>query len=224
MADEGFHEIQLNGKQLVFLFMSATVALVVVFLCGVMVGRGVRPAAATELAAAGDESSIDPTATADAPVRSVAPEGTPISAQETLTYADRLESTSPATETLREQDPAELPQPLSEPTSAPPPPLAAASTAAREPAAPAPAADAALAEPAGSGYVVQVTATRTRGEADAVAKRLSSKGYPTFVMPVGGAGASLFRVRVGKYNDRREAESISRRLEKEEQFKPWITR
>jgi cell division septation protein DedD len=79
-------------------------------------------------------------------------------------------------------------------------------------------------EPAGNGYVVQVTATRTRTEADAVAKRLSSKGYPTFVMPVGGAGAGLFRVRVGKYNDRREAESISRRLEKEEQFKPWITR
>ena len=42
MSDEGFHEIQLNGKQLVFLFMAATVVSVVIFLCGVMVGRGVR--------------------------------------------------------------------------------------------------------------------------------------------------------------------------------------
>src|SRR5918994_6577518 len=41
MSDEGFHEIQLNGKQLVFLFMAATVVSVVIFLCGVMVGRGV---------------------------------------------------------------------------------------------------------------------------------------------------------------------------------------
>ena len=40
--DDGFHEIQLNGKQLVFLFMAATVVSVVIFLCGVLVGRGVR--------------------------------------------------------------------------------------------------------------------------------------------------------------------------------------
>ena len=46
MADEGFHEIQLNGKQLVFLFMAATVISVVIFLCGVMVGRGVQTARA----------------------------------------------------------------------------------------------------------------------------------------------------------------------------------
>ena len=46
--DEGFHEIQLNGKQLVFLFMAATVIVVVIFLCGVMVGRGAcgRPSTA----------------------------------------------------------------------------------------------------------------------------------------------------------------------------------
>ncbi len=40
--DDAFREIQLNGKQLVFLFMVATVFSVVIFLCGVFVGRGVR--------------------------------------------------------------------------------------------------------------------------------------------------------------------------------------
>ena len=45
MSDQGFHEIQLSGKQLVFLFMSAVVLAVVVFLLGVAVGRGVRDAA-----------------------------------------------------------------------------------------------------------------------------------------------------------------------------------
>src|SRR5258705_9616995 len=40
--DDGFHEIQLNGKQLVFLFMAATVVSVVIFLCGVLVGRAVK--------------------------------------------------------------------------------------------------------------------------------------------------------------------------------------
>ena len=43
-ADDGFHEIQLSGKQLVFLFMATTVVSVVIFLCGVLVGRGVRRA------------------------------------------------------------------------------------------------------------------------------------------------------------------------------------
>ncbi len=42
IQDDGFHEIQLNGKQLVFLFMAATVVSVVIFLCGVLVGRGVQ--------------------------------------------------------------------------------------------------------------------------------------------------------------------------------------
>ena len=34
----------------------------------------------------------------------------------------------------------------------------------------------------------------------------------------------VYRVRVGKFPTRREAESIASRLQKEEQFKPWITR
>jgi cell division septation protein DedD len=71
--------------------------------------------------------------------------------------------------------------------------------------------------------VVQVAAVRQRGEADTIARRLSTKGYPAFVTSPPGA-PHLFRVRVGKYEDRREAESIATRLEKEEQFKPWITR
>ena len=50
MSDEGVHEIQLNGKQLVFMFMAVTVVAVVIFLCGVMVGRGVRAPRATEQA------------------------------------------------------------------------------------------------------------------------------------------------------------------------------
>jgi hypothetical protein len=34
----------------------------------------------------------------------------------------------------------------------------------------------------------------------------------------------MFRVRIGKYSTRREAEAIAARLQKEDQFKPWITR
>ena len=55
MSDQGFHEVQLSGKQLVFLFMSAIVLLVVTFLLGVDVGRGARNAMGeTDLVAQGD--------------------------------------------------------------------------------------------------------------------------------------------------------------------------
>jgi hypothetical protein len=43
--------------------------------------------------------------------------------------------------------------------------------------------------------------------------------------PPAGAPNAVFRVRVGGYQDRKQAQDVSRRLEKDEQFKsPWITR
>jgi cell division septation protein DedD len=70
-----------------------------------------------------------------------------------------------------------------------------------------------------------VAALQARGEADEIAKRLSDKGYPAYVMaPSDGAPASIFRVRVGKFESRQEAEQVASRLEREEQFKPWIIR
>jgi hypothetical protein len=44
------------------------------------------------------------------------------------------------------------------------------------------------------------------------------------VDPPAGASAPVFRVRVGPFPDRRAAQEVMRRIEKEEQFKPWITR
>jgi cell division septation protein DedD len=210
MSDEGFHEIQLNGKQLVFLFMAATVVAVVIFLCGVMVGRGVvRVQQIADLASAAAAAPTDPTLVRQ-PTLSSSPDpatDAPLSTQETLTYPDRLAEQDPPAETLREAPPP-IPEPAAEP-------LPAAKAA--------PVDSGVRGEPAGNGFVVQVAAVRERGEADTIARRLTTRGYPAFVTSPAGA-PHLFRVRVGKYQDRREAESIAARLEKEEQFKPWITR
>ena len=56
--DDGFHEIQLSGKQLVFLFMATTVVSAVIFLCGVLVGRGVTHARGSVAEAAGLPAGI----------------------------------------------------------------------------------------------------------------------------------------------------------------------
>jgi cell division septation protein DedD len=66
---------------------------------------------------------------------------------------------------------------------------------------------------------------RNRTEATTIVQRLSSKGYPAFVVePAQGSAVRAFKVQVGRYSDRREAEQAARRLEKEEQFKPWVLR
>src|SRR5580765_7076089 len=57
-TEDGFHEIQLNGKQLVFLFMAATVVSVVIFLGGVLVGRGVRAERIVAQSAALNETPV----------------------------------------------------------------------------------------------------------------------------------------------------------------------
>ena len=71
-GDDGFHEIQLNGKQLVFLGMATTLVSVVIFLCGVLVGRGVKPID-TVAQAAGPQAFDTPVAPAPVALTAVAP-------------------------------------------------------------------------------------------------------------------------------------------------------
>jgi cell division septation protein DedD len=222
-ADDGLHEIQLNGKQLVFLFMASTVVAVVIFLCGVMVGRGVRaqrPALEAAVEAATDPTSGATPAVPLAPAAAVT-SNAPVAAQETLTYPSRLEGQEPVEEKLKPAGAArpavartELPKPIS------PAPVAKATSAPTKLAS----ASAAASEPARNGFVVQVAAVNDRREAETIATRLAGKGYPSFVTTPPRGAARMFRVRIGKYPTRREAEAVAARLQKEDQFKPWITR
>jgi len=227
MADEGLHEIQLNGKQLVFLFMASTVVAVVIFLCGVMVGRGVRAQRPAEAVEASVDAATDPTASTPprepAPSSASIPSNAPIAANETLTYPNRLEGNEPPEETIRPGSGIRDPGSVAKVAKAAPPTTTAkpAKTTDRRGGPSGPPEQ--TGEPAGNGFVVQVAAVNSRTEADAIAKRLAGKGYPSFVtIPPGGV--KMFRVRIGKYPTRREAETIAARLEKEDQFKPWITR
>ncbi len=222
-TDEAFREIQLNGKQLFFLFMAVVVVSVVIFLCGVLVGRGVRAERGAVDALATPPAATNG-ATADAVVPAGPPSGTPSTANEDLSYPSRLAGSEPAREKLRAPDSA----PAAAPTARTQPPTPAKiTTPAPVPAARAAATNAAAAraaEPAGGGFAIQVAALRQRAEADSVARGLTGKGYPAYVMNPDAGAPAVFRVRVGKFKDRREAESIAAKLQKEEQFKPWIVR
>ncbi len=227
--DDGFREIQLNGKQLVFLFMVVTIWSVGIFLCGVFVGRGVRAERAALVADAGTASPVttpdvvpsqepappaaagsDPTAAAPPP------------AVDELSYFTRLEKTAPPAEELKPAGAAKAEK------AAPPPPAPAkgpGKPAEKSVAKAAPeAAAASPGEPSGQGFAIQVSALRERNEAEVIAKRLSAKGYAAYVVTPANGAPNVFRVRVGKFKTKREAEAIATRLQKEEQFSPWITR
>ena len=232
IQDEGFHEIQLNGKQLVFLFMAATVVSVVIFLCGVLVGRGVRSqlGGVADTSTAGTVAETMPTTQAEAPAPAPAPgsdptKATPPAAEE-LSYFNRLEKQTAPAEQLKPAPERGVQPPAAAPAAAvhtPPPAPAKEPVRAPSPAA-APAVAPASSEPSGQGFAVQIAALNVRSEADAIAKRLSSKGYAAYVLTPANGTPSVFRVRVGKFNTRREAETVAARLQKEEQFKPWVTR
>ncbi len=238
MSDDGFHEIQLNGKQLIFLFMAATVVSVVIFLCGVMVGRGVRsgrgetmPTAELETAA---QAAPAPVPVAPAPASSAMPKGQanqptpPVPDEDTSAYkdltAEKPKDTALATPLKAQPKPAET-------APAPAPPKAAATEKAAvaekvapkaEP--PAPVDKDKPAAVTSGGYAVQLTALRDRSEADAVVKRLAGKGYPAYVVNPLPGKPPVYRVQVGRYQNRADADRIASKLQKEEQFSPWVTR
>ena len=265
-TEDGFHEIQLNGKQLVFLFMAATVVSVVIFLCGVLVGRGVRTDRIAVQSAALSEaptpeilpsapSSGSPAIQAGADPRAAAPPA-PV---DDLNYSDRVEKSSGVEADIRPDSvkaaeakkAAEAAAPAEKPSAGPPPTAAKSEKVEKperldkspridkvekpapvpkpmpEPAAAAPKAPApapAASSPNPGDYAVQVAAVNARGDADAIAKRFSSKGYAAYVeVPPNGTG-TVFRVRIGTFKTKREAETIAAKLQKEEQIKPWVTR
>ncbi len=236
LADDGFHEIQLNGKQLVFLFILTASVLVATFLMGVKVGRGVPldrgveggdafasatpPEAATpsQPAAAGGPPAAEPPAPAPEP-------------DDELSYAKRLQgdqSAAPA-EKLKAPSPASqpsapaggaqatAPKVTNPPVSTPPPATVAAPGTASKPA---PAATADGGRP--GAFIVQLTALKVRSEAVTIVRGLVAKGYPAFVQDPAPGSPPLYRVQVGGFPDRDAASQAARRLEKEEQFKPYV--
>jgi cell division septation protein DedD len=223
-TDEGFREIQLNGKQLVFLFMAVTVVSVVIFLCGVLVGRDVRkerPAASesTAAAVAPDPAPASPRQAGSAvPAPAVEP---PAPADE-LTYYDRLQKNNTTQESLKSSSVAPAPVRKAPRQSAVSPPATAPQPPAAEPHPAGTPAD----EPTGPGFAVQVTTASDRRSADTLVKQLVKKGYPAFATgPVTTGARVVYRVRVGKYKTAKEAEEVSKRLEREEQFTTsWIVR
>ena len=236
MSDQNFHEIQLSGKQLVFLFISGVGVAVVIFLLGVSVGRGVR---GVTLAGAG----VDTGSPGDTVVATSPPSATPAPGE--LSYHDTLQGqgragrgATPPPEPATQPPPAPAPAPQTNAATSPqttpatppqtgqsPPQQSAAAPAPKTPAPPPvekpadPPPKPAAKPPATGGWVVQVMALKSREGADKLASDLKTKGYPAFVA---NPARGLYRVRVGPFAKRAEAEQIAGRLAREGYSSPSV--
>ena len=101
------------------------------------------------------------------------------------------------------------------------PPPSAAMAHNRAPAAP----PAGKSTQVGMGFTVQVAASKEKEDAEKLVKELKSRGFAVFlVLPeYAKAGDNLYRVQVGPYATRQEAQTVRDKIAKEG-FKPFIRR
>jgi DedD protein len=213
--DDYYYEIQLTNKQLVFYFMAGAAGLILSFLAGVMVGRGVDPASAAGVPA---QQVAEGKIVAEQPA--AAPTPSDYSYPQRL-EADRpsaaLERPRPATTTPTPPPRAATPTPTpARPAPTPTPPPKPQPTPIRA----APSLPKALASDA-AGHAVQVGAFKDKASADSVMRGLKTKGMPAYVKAPAPESGGLFTVRVGPYRDRADADLVAARL-KADKFKPYI--
>ncbi|MEI6668026.1 MAG: SPOR domain-containing protein [Acidobacteriota bacterium] len=215
MADDTTRGVHLDEKQLVFTLMAAIVVCGVVFLFGVLVGRGVL----NQRNGGADGALLTaPQVVPDSPpVSDPGPLKPGATATDDFSYPKRLSQPETPAEPLKAKPAADPPAAGSTPADMP------------QPAAEAPADSAQASEPEvatpGAAFTVQVAAVKKRGDADVVVKRLKAKGYDARVVaPEAGDRTGVFRVKVGSFKTRREADEVARKIETEGQYKPWVTR
>lgn len=217
LPDDGFHEVQLSGKQLLFLSMTGAAVIVFIFLLGVMVGRGARDVRLAESVSAASVTlpgEVALPATESGPPAAEPP--APAESPDELSYHTRLQGSETAGDALKK------PEPTREPSA----PQPSASAPAAPPAATKPAPATAPAGVPTSGrpgtHLIQVFVSRDRNAAVALVKKLGGSGYPAFlVLPESPTVPQMYKVQVGRYSER-EADQVARKIEKEGDFKPWV--
>ena len=219
--DDYYYEIQLTNKQLVFYFVAGAMGLILSFLAGVMVGRGVD-ASGGDVQASRPGVQEDRLVPEEAPARPASPP-----AAEDLTYPQRLEGEK-VDESLERPKPSAPPAEKA-PAKAPAKATPSSTAKAEVPPAPTPAKPTAAPKvspvptrPAGGAFTIQVGAFKERAAAESVVARLKAKGFAAYVVSPEGAQGGLFNVRVGSYPARADAERVQARLRDEEKLKPFI--
>lgn len=216
MSDQyepSYYEIALTGRQVLSAFVILLVCLVAAFFSGVWMGRG------------GDEGEAAPQEVAREETGEEQPlqelsffEEQPMERPRALDEVAR--EPRPDT-TLREDVGGREERRPEVPTAQPPDETAQPAEPQRSPppaASPIPSGSLATGD-----VVIQVFSSAEEPKAQEVLARLRDNGFRAFLSPLADGGRTLFRVRVGPFERRSEAEETAERLRRSMNLETWIT-
>ncbi len=205
--DEGlWYEIALTNRQVLLVFFVTLAALVGAFLSGVWFGR--QTDAPTAVNASVDES--------------LEGGGDPFEFFGEDGERDNAGAAEPASQ------PASQPSTPARATTSVPAPAPATSTTttapAAQPAASPPAATASASDDASTGpWIIQVFSSQDAPQAESVVDRLRGGGFNAFLSPVEVDGRTMYRVRVGPFDERDVADREATRIRQGYRLDTWIT-
>lgn len=226
--EQSYYEIALTNRQVLVAFVILLSCVLIAFFAGVWVGRGAPQVAAeptAEQEQVADDGFEDPKefeffADQDVPearpdMREIAENPNP---DTTLAQDLGVEPKAKARETApaaaapaEESAPAKRPR-REEKAAAPPPAPAPAPTTNGEPA-----------SSEAEVLVIQVFSSRDEVQARRLVTTLQEAGFQAFLSPVETDGTTMFRVRIGPFGDRDQAESVADRVRSRFKVDTWIT-
>jgi cell division septation protein DedD len=228
--EKSYYEIQLDNKQLILVFLAAVTVCVLIFVLGVMIGKGQKEA---EMAAA--------TRTEKNVAASEPDSNAPQQAVSDITTDARAEEKTVPQKTVKTLQPVEPKQKEPEKTAAvvekpqqkyayedldkteqepvvekekPPAVETVSKNTTVEEEQPRPV--------GGAQYTVQVMATSSKPKAQEQLSILKSRGYKPFLDETKTGDMSVFKVRVGKFADTQDAKAMASRIKSDLKLETWV--
>jgi len=235
--EPSYYEVALTNRQVLVAFVVLLTCLLGAFLSGVWVGRGgaPRPAAPTQAARPAGAEPVEQLTffsgrepgerTTARPARATPPPAEPPAKPAVAAPAE-----DPATEQMRKTLEAEMaanrelqaPSPVAAPAPATATPAAGTRRTRDVEAEPKPAERPARAARTGTLWV-QVYSSANGERAREIVAQLERAKFPVVLAELERAGGTNFRVRVGPFAARPEAETAATRLRREQKLDTWIT-
>lgn len=236
--EPSYYEIALTNRQVVVAFTILLLCLVSAFFSGVWVGRGgaqravaesvVRNTPPPQRTEAVNLEELEFFDQPGAPGSQRAAADQPAQPDRASTLQDDLArrdgTATPAPDAAPEASPAadETPAPPVVAQIPPPPPPVQEATEEKPPKA-VKAPVKAVAEPAAGSVVIQVFASPEKNEANRIKDRLLKGGQSAYLSPVTVGGRVLYRVRIGPFKSKADAQKTADQVRRGYQLDTWVT-
>lgn len=221
--EPSYYEIALTNRQVLTVFVILLICVVTAFFAGVWVGReggvGVSEPELAEVEGVPEDEEGRPLRElrffTDKPPADTAPKLNP----ETTLLADLGGVTPETGSAAKEQAPADISAEIKQEASSVQIRKPATVQTAGEPSRP----ETEGLTPDTGILVIQVFFSSDEDKAQNLVDRLGSGGFPAFLSPVEVGGETMYRVRLGPYNERPDAEAVATRVRQLYKLDTWIT-